>query len=66
MEVRSNGETGKYLFNWHPETNSIDIVKKGMFYRIELYGGLRPSFKIVDKRPWDSAKEDQTVSPKTE
>lgn len=65
MEVRSNGETGKFLFDWHPETDCIDIVKKGMFYRIKLYGGLNPSFKIVDKRPWDAEKVKQSVPQKT-
>lgn len=51
MEVRSNGESGKFLFDWHPENNCVDIVKSGMFYRIEL-SRKTPAFKIVDKHPW--------------
>ena len=54
MEVRSNGDKGKFLFTWNPEINCVDIVRKGMFYRVRLYRNRFPSFKIIDKRPWSS------------
>ncbi|ASS37446.1 hypothetical protein AXF17_02505 [Mogibacterium pumilum] len=59
MEVRSNGASGKFLFDWHPENNCVDIVKSGTFYRVELFHKALPAFKIVDKHPWvppDKAK----------
>lgn len=51
MDVRTDYETGKLLFQWDPQNNIISIVHKDMMYKIQL---LRNSdshtYKIVDKR----------------
>jgi hypothetical protein len=51
MEVRSEYGSGKFLFEWDPVEDTIDIVQKGMYYRIQLLrketGG---TYRIVDNR----------------
>lgn len=61
MEVRSNGNNGKFLFTWNPDINCVDIVKRGMLYRVKLYRDRSPAFKIIDKCPWppDDSTSDQ-------
>ena len=60
IEVRSEYGSGKFLFEWDPANDTIDIVQKGMFYRVQL---LRKesgdTYRIVDKLP------KQTVMPET-
>ena len=52
IEVRSEYGSGKFLFEWDPANDTIDIVQKGMFYRVQLLrkesGG---TYRIVDKLP---------------
>ena len=52
MEVRSNGDSGKLLFEWNPEKETVDIVKCGMLYSVKLYHNLRTPFSIIDYRPY--------------
>ena len=60
IEIRSEYGSGKFLFEWDPEEDTIDIVQKGMYYRVQLLrkekGG---TYRIVDKLPKQS-----TESPK--
>lgn len=51
MDVRTNGDSGKLLFTWNPEESTIDIVKRGMFYRIKLLHDLKHPFTIIDHHP---------------
>ena len=52
LVVRSEYGSGKFLFEWDPTDDTIDIVQKDMFYRIQLLrletGG---TYRIVDKLP---------------
>lgn len=34
--IQCKGKDGKFLFSWNPVFNTIDIVRKDMFYRIRL------------------------------
>lgn len=36
-EVRADDGIGKFLFSWNPMNQTIDIVVKNMFYRVQLY-----------------------------
>lgn len=38
MEVRSEYNDGKLLFEWNPAENIVGIVRRGIFYRIKLIG----------------------------
>ena len=59
LKIRSEYENGKFLFEWDPEEDTIDIVQKGTFYRVQLLrkesGG---TYRIVNKLP-------KTTQPKT-
>lgn len=52
LEVRSDDESGKLLFSWNPDDNTVDIVKKDTLYRVKLVkqrtGG---AYRILEKRP---------------
>ncbi|WP_278884838.1 hypothetical protein [[Ruminococcus] torques] len=54
MDIRSNGDTGKLLFEWNPERNIIDIVKSGMLYKIRLSNNSSQPYKILEKKPYNS------------
>lgn len=36
MEVRGKDGEGPLLFEWDPDTQTIDLIRKNMFYRIQL------------------------------
>lgn len=36
MEVRANDGKGSLLFEWDSEAQTIDIVRKDMFYKVYL------------------------------
>lgn len=36
MEVRANDGKGPLLFEWHPEHQTIDLIRKDKFYSIQL------------------------------
>ena len=52
MEVRSENGTGKFLFEWDPDIDTISILLKGVLYRVKLIKqGTKAIYHIVDKRP---------------
>ncbi|MCI8335520.1 MAG: hypothetical protein HFH25_13225 [Lachnospiraceae bacterium] len=52
MEVRSKNGLGKHLFNWRPENNQVEIVIKGMFYRVQLNRDKTGySYRILEEIP---------------
>ena len=52
MEVRSDNGTGKFLFEWNPEDDTITLVLKGTVYRVKLVKtGKDGTYHILDKRP---------------
>ena len=52
MEVRSKGDSGKLLFAWNPDSNTVEIVKCGEYYRIKLFHSLQKPFLILDHHPY--------------
>jgi hypothetical protein len=36
MEVRAKGGKGPLLFEWNPDTRTVDLVRKDMYYKIQL------------------------------
>ena len=51
MEVRSDNTSGKLLFEWNPTDNVISIIRKDMFYRIELIRqGECSKYRVIEKR----------------
>lgn len=52
MKVRTNYDSGKLLFDWNPDENTIGIVQKDMFYRVQLLPKSgQGEYRIVEKRP---------------
>ena len=52
MEVRSDNGSGKLLFEWNPEDDTITVIQKGTVYRIKLVKtGKNGTYRILDKRP---------------
>jgi len=52
MEVRSDYDTGKFLFEWNPEDDTITLILKGTVYRVKLVKtGKNSTYHILDKRP---------------
>lgn len=33
MEVRAKGGKGPLLFEWDPETQTVDLIRKDMYYK---------------------------------
>jgi len=60
MDVRSNGNTGKLLFEWNPERNIVDIVKCGTLYKIRLSNNSSQPYKILSKKPYKSSGGKET------
>ena len=36
MQVKANDGKGPFLFDWDPETDQIEIIRKDMLYRVQL------------------------------
>ena len=36
MEVRAKGGKGPLLFEWDPETQTVDLIRKDMYYKVQL------------------------------
>lgn len=36
MEVRAQNGKGHLLFEWNPETHTIELIRKNMFYKVYL------------------------------
>lgn len=36
MEVRAKGGKGPLLFEWDPETQTVDLIRKDMYYKVHL------------------------------
>lgn len=52
MEVRCDNGTGKFLFEWDPEDDTITLILKGTVYRVKLVkAGNDGTYRILDKRP---------------
>ena len=52
MEVRSENGTGKLLFEWNPEDDTITVIQKGTVYRVKLAKtGKNSTYRVLDKRP---------------
>lgn len=51
--VVCKGDDGKFLFEWDPRQNTIGIIRRDMFYRVQLLQrelkGQR--YRIVEQRP---------------
>lgn len=63
MDVRTNGDSGKLLFTWNPEESTVDIVKRGMFYKVKLLYDLKNPFSIVDHHPQQMEHEKEAHNP---
>ncbi len=61
MDVRSNGNTGKLLFEWNPERNVIDIVKCGMLYKVYLSSNSAHPYKILERKPYFPSERKDTT-----
>ena len=58
--VKCEGADGKLLFEWNPVENSISIVRKNTFYRLQLYRqGSAGRYKIIEQCP----KNQRTDNP---
>lgn len=52
LQVRSENGTGKLLFEWDPEKDTITIVHKGTCFCVKLIKlSQRGTYDILDKRP---------------
>lgn len=52
MQVRSKQGTGKFLFEWDPISNRLEMIVKGMYYLIELnQQGKDSSYRIIEEHP---------------
>lgn len=50
--VKCEGADGKLLFEWNPVENSIGIVRKDTFYRLQLYRhGAKGKYRILEQCP---------------
>ena len=36
MEVRAKNWKGPLLFEWDPDTQTIDLIRKDMYYKVQL------------------------------
>lgn len=36
MEVRAKNGKGPLLFEWDPETQTVDLIRKDMYYKVHL------------------------------
>lgn len=36
MEVRARNGKGPLLFKWDPDTQTIDLIRKDMYYKVQL------------------------------
>ena len=36
MEVRAKDGKGPLLFEWDPETQTVDLIRKDMYYKVHL------------------------------
>lgn len=36
MEVRAKNGKGPLLFEWNPDTQTIDLIRKDMYYKVQL------------------------------
>lgn len=52
MQVRTNGSSGDFLFDWDSENQIVTIVKKKFLYRVKLYANNK--YKIIESRPRDT------------
>ncbi len=51
MQIRSNQGTGKFLFEWDPINNRVEMIVKDMYYLVELkQHGENSSYTIVEER----------------
>ncbi len=50
LEVRSEHNGGKKLFDWDPVDNTIGIVQRDMFYRVQLIQG-QGRYRVLEKHP---------------
>lgn len=52
IKVRSDNGTGKLLFEWSPEDNTVTLIQKGTVYRVKLVKTDKNStYRVLDKRP---------------
>lgn len=51
MQVRAKQGTGKFLFEWDPIANRVEMIVKDMYYLIELkQQGINSSYTIIEER----------------
>ena len=62
MQVRSKQGKGKFLFDWDPISNRLEMIGKGMYYLIELDRcGTESSYKIIEERPKSDPSNNLTI-----
>lgn len=51
MQVRAKQGTGKFLFEWDPVANRVEMIVKDMYYLVELkQQGENSSYTIIEER----------------
>lgn len=63
MEVRAQNGKGPLLFEWHPETMTVDLIRKDMYYSVLLDDH---SFCILEEGPKYECKRSAVHKTKTE
>ena len=54
--IRCQGKDGKFLFVWNPVLNTIGIVRKDMFYRVQLFQDrINGSYQVIEQHPKNEA-----------
>ncbi len=54
--IRCQGKDGKFLFEWNPALNTIGIVRKDMFYRVQLFQDrINGSYQVIEQHPKNEA-----------
>lgn len=62
MQVRSKQGKGKFLFEWDPMSNRLEMIVKGMYYLIELNRcGTESSYKIIEEHPKTGHSNNLTI-----
>ena len=50
--VKCQGKDGKFLFEWNPDENSIALVRKNTFYRLQLRKvGAKGTYRVLEQCP---------------
>ncbi len=47
MEVRAGDGKGTLLFHWNPEQQTVDLIRKDRFYKVQLG---KQSYRVCEER----------------